>query len=177
MQRQGNNNPASARLDDLLVVMEHIEGLYHGLRDVLADKLGHMRRSDVAGMAACVERENELVGGIIEQEGLRKQVMEQVGRGYGMSSKTARTMPARRLAERVTEPHRSRLTQVADRLKGAVAEVKRVNSLITRVSAEVLTHLGSVFAAVSGTDAPAGGYTSAGRTVDHRPRELFETIG
>lgn len=177
MNSQGDNTPTRTGLDDLLTVMQRLESLHQELREALQQKLEHMRRADQTGIQACLDREQVLVRSIIEQEGLRKQIMEQVGRGYGLGAKTARTMPARRLAERVTEPSRSRLNELADRLKSVVQDVKRINGLVTRVSQEVLGHLTEVFTTLTGSATPASGYSRAGRTVEGRPRELFETVG
>lgn len=180
MKRQDNNTSmrptVDRRLGDLLVVMERLEGLYLELRQELSNKLEHMRRADHDGMAVSVEREQALVTRINEQEGLRKQVMEQVGRGYGLAPATIRAMPVRRLAERVIEPYRTRLFELADRLKAVVADVKKANGLINRVSQDVLTHVREIFSVITAAE-PASEYSCSGRTVESKPREMFSTIG
>ena len=165
------------RVESLLVLLERLEGLHVELRAVLDDKLESMRKSDMQALRDCVERESVLTARINEQEGLRKQLMERIGRGYGIAPKTARTLPARRLAERLGEPHRGRINAVTERLKAAVVEVSKINALVGRVSSQVLTYLGEMFTEVRGTEASPGIYSKSGRTVAARPVELFEAVG
>jgi hypothetical protein len=157
--------------------MDRLEGLHRDLCDTLMGKLERMRRADHDGLQALSEHERSLLVRIHEQEGLRKQVVERVGRGYGIAAETSRTMPARQLAQRVGDPYAERIAGAADRLKAVAEDVKRLNGLITRVSQHVLDHLREAFAAVSGGGRPAGVYSSAGTMIENRPRELFETVG
>lgn len=164
-------------LDDLLVVMERLERFHGELRDTLAAKLDRMRRADHAGLGTLADREKRILLSVHEQEGLRKQMMERVGRGYGIAAQTARIMPARQLAQRVGEPYRQRITAAADRLKAVAEEAGRANALITRVSQQVLDNLREAFAGIGGAGQPAGVYTSAGTMAADRPQKLFEMVG
>jgi len=169
--------PGRNRLEDLLIVMERLVGLYEHLRVALNEKLVHMRRSDHAAIQSSVKNEERLVVTINQQEGLRKQVMERVGRTFGLSASAAREMNARELSKRVAEPYRSRIDAVADRLRHIVEEVTTLNGFIARVSAEVLNHLREVFSAMIVTTQPPRGYSRTGHTVDVQPKELFEAVG
>ncbi len=165
------------RLEDLLIVMERLADLYEALKAALSEKLVHMRRSDHAAIQLCVEKEERLVVTINQQEGLRKQVMEHVGRTFGLSASASRGMGVRELSQRVAEPYKTRIDVVADRLRDVVEEVKTLNGFIARVSAEVLSHLREVFSAMTTTVQPPQGYSPTGHTVDVAPRELFEAVG
>ncbi|MEE9297401.1 MAG: flagellar export chaperone FlgN [Phycisphaerae bacterium] len=170
-------SPTGARIDALLILLERLEQLHQQLHETLRRKLDLMRRADIDELRVCVDAEQALVTRISEQEGLRKQLMEQIGRACGMSADVARKLPARRLADRLPQPGKSRLQALAGRLRVAVERVKKVNDLVNRVTSEVLTHMAAVFSAVVATDAPASGYTDRGRTVQSRCQELFEAIG
>lgn len=171
------NKAARQRVESLLVLLERLEGLHLELRIVLDDKLESMRKSDMAALQDCVERESALIGRINEQEGLRKQLMERIGRGFGIASQAARMLPARRLANRLAEPQRGKIEAMTDRLKTAVTEVSKTNAMIGRVSSQVLKHLGEMFAQARGAEAAPGVYSKSGRTVAARPVELFEAVG
>ena len=136
-----------------------------------------MRRASIQELGTCIEEEQELVTRIGEQEGLRRQLMEKIGRGYGISLTIARNLPVRELAQRVPEPTRTRLLAVSGGLKSAVERVKKVNNLVNRVSTDVLRHMEAVFSAVRATDSPSSSYTDRGQTAPPHPLELFEAIG
>lgn len=164
-------------VESLLVLLERLERLHLELHAVLGDKLESMRKSDMSSLHDCMAREKALTTRIKEQEGLRKQLMERIGRGYGIAPQMARTLPARRLAERLAEPYRGKINAVTDRLKAAVIEVSKVNALVGRVSSQVLKYLGEMFSEVRGTEAAPDVYSKSGRTVAARPVELFEAVG
>ena len=177
MLPNATNHASRQRVESLLVLLGRLEGLHVELRVVLDDKLESMRKSDMAALHDCMEREKVLTTRINEQEGLRKQLMERIGRGYGIAPQVARKLPARRLADRFDEPQRGKINAVTDRLKNAVMEVSKLNALVGRVSSQVLKYLGEVFAEVRGTEASPGVYSKYGQTVTARPVELFEAVG
>lgn len=170
---QDNNNTRCSRsgLGDLLIVLERLEGLHRDLCQTLTEKLKHIRRSDQSGIFACTDREQAIVSRVAQQEGLRKQLMERIGRGYGMGREAARALSARKLAERVEEPVRSDLTHRADKLQDTLTDVERINGIVKRVSIEILTHLREAFAAITPIDEPGGEYTERGRSFGGQPGE------
>ncbi len=164
-------------LGDLLIVLERLEGLHRDLCHTLTETLAHIRRSDQSSIQGCTDREQAIVSRVVKQEGLRKQLMERIGRGYGMGREAARALSARKLAERVEEPIRSDLTRRADKLQDTLTDLERINGIVKRVSIEILTHLREAFAAITPIDEPGGEYTERGRSFGGRPRELFEAVG
>lgn len=168
---------ANSRLEALLALMQRLERLHQELRKALDLKIENMRAARLSDLHACIRREQELTAKIGEQEGLRRQLMVQIGRGFGLSPETARRLSAQRLAERLAEPFRSRFHAVALQLKNAVESVRKVNDLIGRVSTQVLKHLDDVFTAITAPEPGRTGYTPKGQAVPGTGRELFEAIG
>jgi hypothetical protein len=166
-----------SRLDDLLVVLDRLEALHRDLCDSLAEKLEHMRRSDQEGIHRCTDREQLIATRLTEQEGLRKQLMAKIGRGYGLSPKAARALSANQLAERLAEPHSGAVAERAQRLRSTLEQVNRINRLVERVSREILDHLSEAFTAIATDEQPQSGYSQGGRAHGGRPRELFEAVG
>lgn len=164
-------------LEALIALLGRLEGLHHELRDALNRKLESMRGARLDDLHGCVQRERALTTRIGEQDGLRKQLMVQLGRGFGLSTDVARRLSARRLAERLAEPDRSRLNKVAARLKVAVEGVRKMNDLIGRVSARVLEHLDELFSSITAPEPDQVGYTQEGRAFQRGRSELFEAIG
>ncbi|MEE9243807.1 MAG: flagellar protein FlgN [Mycobacterium sp.] len=177
MSAHADDRSANTRLSAMLVLLNRLVDLHDELRTTLSDKLDSMRRAELDGLHTCIERERALTQRIREQEGLRKQLVEQLGRGFGMSPDVARGLSARELAQRLAEPDRIRLNHVADRLKDAVDGVRRMNDLVGRVSAQVMQHVDRLFQAITTTEEPGGGYTKRGRTMTSTPQELFQAIG
>jgi FlgN protein len=157
--------------------MDRLRGLHDDLRDTLAEKLERMRTADIDGVGRLIEQEQRLLGRIAEQEGLRKQIMEQLGRKFGMSAAFARTLPATRLAERLDATQGERLLTQAKLLKTAVQSVAVLNKMVNDVSTKVLEHMKDVFASITNDQESNGAYSYTGQTVVGRPRELFEAIG
>lgn len=167
----------ASRFDALLSLMRRLETMHDEFRRSLERKLEMLRTAQIEQVQVNIAAEEALAGRIREQEGLRKQLMEQLGRGFGMSPEIARSLPARKLAERLAEPYRGRLIQAAGGLKRAIEEVRKISHLIERVSVDVTRHLHHVFAAIRTTCEPSSGYTKRGDTVAGKPRELFLAIG
>lgn len=165
------------RLSDLLVVLDRIEGLHIELGHSLAEKLEHMRRCDQEGIHRCTDREQAIAARVTEQEGLRKQLMERIGRGYGLSPKAARALSANQLADRLGPPDSVEVTKRAKRLRNAIDQVSRTNRRVERVSEGILSHLSEAMTSIAGSEEPQSGYTKGGRTKSGRPRELFEVVG
>ncbi len=178
MNLKDPDNMDRNRIDALLALMGRLADLHDELHLALRDKLASMRTAGLEDLHACVDRERVLAVRINEQEGLRKQMMEQVGRGYGMSPTASRALSARNLALHLSQPHRRKLEEVSLRLRTAVERVRRANDFVGRVSAQVLQHVRGVFAAVSEGATSGCAYTKrgGGGSVDHAVG-LFEAIG
>ncbi len=179
MKPESSSDKTRARLDGLLTLMGRLTELHDQLHAVLVDKVASMRNAELTRLMECVERERGLAVRINEQEGLRKQMMEQLGRAFGMSAQTARSLSARKLAERLAPSQGRRVEECADRLRSAVDRVRKTNEFVGRVAAQVLQHVREVFSAVSGARATSGVYTKRGAVsggVD-RATALFEAIG
>ena len=164
------------RLADLVVLIDRITALHRDLHCTLSEKLECMQLAEVDRIHGCVQEQRELVARINEQDGLRKQLAEQIGRAYGMSADTARSLSLTKLADRVGSPRAVELHGAADRLRAAVGDVRKMNDMVERVSCDVLRHMREVFAAAADGE-PAGCYSPAGKTVAGRARELFEAVG
>ena len=95
------------RMGELLVVLDRLAELHRELLSLIRDKIEHMRSADTDRLRAATVREESLLQIIGEQEGLRRQLMDAIGRGYGINSEvgpatggTDRSPVARRAAER-----------------------------------------------------------------------------
>ena len=168
---------ADQRLSELLVVLDRLTELHRDLLGAVRDKIEHMRSGDTAQLQADAVRHESLLKTIHEQEGLRRQLMDAVGRGYGISPQVARRMPARQLAERIEGRLRSGLLEAAERLRGVVREASEVNRVAVLIAQQVLHHLRCVFEAVAAPEGRPDIYSPHGTVVPSGTRRLFEMTG
>ncbi|NOT00813.1 MAG: hypothetical protein HOP29_09315 [Phycisphaerales bacterium] len=177
MTRVHFNGGATLGADDLAALLDRIAVSYAALHECLEEKLACLRCAELENIDSFLGRERLLAAQLIEQDGMRRRIMEQLGRPYGMSAEKARGMPVRRLAERLGEPHSSRLCAAADRLKEQIGRTQALAGMVERVSRDVLVHVREMFAAVAAPFAGGEGYCPRGATRGSRPRELFEAVG
>lgn len=168
---------ANQRLSDLIVVLDRLSELHRELLDLTRDKIEHMRSANTEELRICAVREEELVKNINEQEGLRRQLMDVIGRGYGLDPRVARRMPIRQLAERIEDRLRTKLLRAAEQLRRVVSEALEVNRVAAMIAQQVLNHLRCVFEAVAAPDEPPNTYSSRGKAVPGGTRRLFEMTG
>jgi hypothetical protein len=165
------------RIHELLVLLDGLTRLHGELRSAVTDKIARMRAASIAGMHECVRREESLVLRVSEQEGLRKQLMDAIGRGFGAGAQKGRTWTAAQLADRLLEPQRGELLAAARRLRESVAEVARVNRMAGMIAQEVLKHYRHVFASMqAGGAAQPAGYSRRGDVVSGSRRTLFDAV-
>lgn len=165
------------RLGELIVVLDRLAGLYRDLAAIARRKLGHMARADSEALNMGVALEEELTRTARAQEGLRGQLMELVGRGYGMAPQSARGMSATQLLERAPATCRLDLERSVRRLREAALELMEANRVARLVAQEVLTHLRHVFAAIGAGSESAEVYSPHGRVPEGGSRRIFETLG
>lgn len=164
-------------LGEVLVVLERLTHLHEELHRLTQQKLQHLRAGKHAALGTCAEREAALIQTITDQNGLRRQLFERLGRAYGIAAPTARRMSARDWAARLEEPLDAPLRRAADRLREAVSATSAAHRQAELIVRGVLYHLRQVFAAVSDTDREAGIYSPRGEVVSHGPRRVFELTG
>jgi len=144
------------RVDELITVLAELKGLHDELLVVLRAKLDAMRRADAERMQSCGARERFLAERIRQREGLRRQLAEIVADGLGLHERVGAETAGRqakpterrateaitvsRLAERIGEPRRTRLTVLAAQIREAIEQVDRVNRVVALVAMEMAEH-------------------------------------
>ena len=109
-------------------LMAEMETAYLALAETVQAKITAMRRADRDGMRRQAEREQELVAQLSGREGLRRQLMDAIGKELGMSSTAARLMTATQLAARLPERSRAALQERVCGLREAAARVAKVTA-------------------------------------------------
>ena len=165
------------RLKDLLKLLGGVQKLQEQLLELVQAKMDAMRRADISGMRELNERERALAIRLQQREGLRCQLMDQIGNELGLPPGTARAIPVSQVASRLPEPGRGRLLDAAKRLRQVVAQVARGNRMAGVISREILNHLRWVFASVTPKEEKPVGYAVDGMLVGSSKVRIFETVG
>jgi hypothetical protein len=168
---------ASDRISELCIVLDRLSGLYDELAGMAREKVMHMGRADLAALREDVSREEGLVRKAQEQDGLRRQLLELIGKGLGIAPQIARRMTSSQLLLRMEPGRRPEVERVVRKLRKAASALSEANRVTGLVSAQVLTHLREVFAAISRPDDGPVVYTPTGRTTPGGARRIFETTG
>ncbi|MCP4247621.1 MAG: flagellar protein FlgN [bacterium] len=162
---------------DLIRVLTELETLHQSLAELIDRKIDRMRSGDVTEINACTAREQELVGRIGEQEGLRRVLTDRIARSFGMSPQKARRMTASQLAERMAQPWASELLAVAERLQRLTTRIENRNRMAGRLSGAILEHMDAVLSAMTAPRPATGAYGRQGVRLSAGPTRLFETVG
>jgi len=166
-----------SRTGELLIVMGELKQLHEELLTVLQQKLAAMRRADTEGLNSCTARQRFLVDRIRQKEGLRRQVVQLIGKAMGMPAERAADWPLRELAERLPEPRRGQLLAQAAVVREILLAIDKTNTVAALVTGEMLKHFQQVCAAMARTGQSTGTYSSAGRLNSEPPVGVFEAVG
>ena len=168
---------ATQRVAELLRVLHRMTALHQELEGLIREKIQRMRDGQTELVQACTQREELLLKTLTDQEGLRRQLMDAIGRGFGINPQSARRMPLRQLAERLEGHLRTKLLAALDGLRRAAGDVARVNQVAMVIAQQILHHLRCIFASVSGPQENPALYSPQGRVVAGGGRGLFELMG
>jgi flagellar biosynthesis/type III secretory pathway chaperone len=185
----------SSRLPELFRLLDAMRNLYEQLNETVRTKLHAMRKADIAEIQAALERERTLVARLVEREGLRKQLMDLIGKEVGLDPATGtkppananaapvlagragRTLTVSQLAQLLSPMRASELKSRADALRKTVAEVAQANRVCDLTTRSLLHHLQWVFASVRPQSDPPIVYSGLGGTVTHSATRLVDIVG
>jgi hypothetical protein len=168
---------SSDRISELAVLLDRIAGTYRELSALAREKVTQMGAADILALRANADREKELVRKAQEQDGLRRQLMEIIGRGWGMGAQSARRMTASQLLQRVEASQRGEIERAVKNLRQSSGELSEAHRTAGLVASAVLTHLREVFAAISRLDDAPNVYAPNGRVSPGGARRIFEATG
>jgi len=132
---------------ELECVLRELIGVYEGLVSSAADRLAAIRGSDSARLAKVVGRENELVQRVVEIEKRRIGVVERLAERFGFTEKSGTRVG--QLVERMDEPWRGRLGELAVRLRGLLDRMRRENEVSGRAASNLADHMGGLVRALT----------------------------
>ena len=165
------------RLHDLMVLLRDIGALHRDLLQKVRDKAEAMRQGDVQAIQTCTRAEHNLVVRIQQREGLRRQLMDMIGKDLGLPAGQARTLSASKLARKLDEPHRTRVTELADQLRVCMTQLAKENRVSGTIARGVLVHLQGIFQSIGASVSSPVGYGADGSVVSGSDQRIIEALG
>lgn len=170
-------NKGKAHWDDFARLLDNQADLHAELAGVVQNKIDAMRRADMQALYAGNEEERRLVERIQEREGLRKQMLDAIGRTLGMTSGVARALTVSDLMRRAPAVEGERISQAAQRLRKQLAQLAQVNSRATILSRELVHQLGCILAAATRPGEGSWGYAPSGTPTTVANVRIFDALG
>ncbi len=166
-----------ARSGDLVNLMGDLKTLHSDMLSVLQQKLAGMRRADTEAINSCTARERFLAERVQEREGLRRQLVQILGKELGLSPEQSAGLGVRDLAERLPEPRRGQLLVLGEALRELIGKIDNANKVVALVTGEMLKHFRHVYAAMARSGPSTGRYASNGQIAVERPTQVFDAVG
>ena len=171
------NATKSTRTNDLIRLLGVLRVQQQQLLECVESKLEAIRQADVSAMQKLQKKERTLVDRMREREGLRRQLMDAIGRDLGWPVGAGRALHISQLAARLNDPERVQLVDAAHALRDLVFRVQRTNRIAGAVSRDVLGHLHWVLASVAPRCEKSVGYSGEGAVVTVTGTQVFEAVG
>lgn len=171
------NTDLTKRVRDLVRLMDDMRELYGQLFTCIDSRLAAMKRADWEAMHAGGERSRSITVRLAERDGLRRQLLDAIGRELGLPPSAGRTLTVSDLAARISPDEASALQAAANRLRPVMAGVGQANRVAGFVARGILEHLRWVFEAVVPRTEHSGGYGGDGAAAAPSNAILFETLG
>lgn len=165
------------RIDNLVALLETLHELHLELLGIVQERIDAMKRADIAGMRDVGNREQALVQRISEREGLRKQLVDDIGRDMGMAPRAARAMSASQFAERIAGKRRGAVQRLTVALRETLARIARANQTSSMIAQGVLGHFRAIFESARTDDASGAGYGGSGKAIAEQDARIFDAVG
>ena len=133
----------AAQVDELLDLLSSLQDLLRQLTDLAGTKLQAMRGADASGLHQCAARECQVLERLFQREQDRDAVLARVAQAlrYEPDSRPRLT----EIAEKLPEPHSSRLRAKITGLQQVSTKLRQKNQLAAEVARHLHKHIRAVF--------------------------------
>jgi hypothetical protein len=151
-----------------------LESLLRGLlaehEQLLASAGEHMdaaRAADVEALRVCVEKRTVILQRISDLEEDRRRLVNTIGVGIPVAGRRG-PLTLTEIASAMPDPHRTKLLDIAQRLRGVMERVQTEHGTLRAVLGALAAHTEGVIRQVAGRLSASGAYGRRG-TVDSTP--------
>jgi hypothetical protein len=165
----------SAMLEALLQVVSSIHDVMKQLLELATEKLAAMRAADAAGLQACAARECAALERMFGQEQERDAVLARAAQSLRWEG----PLPPRlsEIADRISEPHCSRLRAKIAGLRQTAVELQGKNKLAAEVARHLHKHLRAIFEEIAGVDQERAVYGPHGQPEQRATKTWVDAVG
>jgi hypothetical protein len=164
------------RIEQLTTVLGELKRLHDELWLVVRNKLEAMRKADTDAIRSATAREEFLIRRMREQDGLRKQLLELIGKLVNIPAPQARRMAVSEVADYAKEPVKSQLLALAAALRDRVKETAEGNRVAAVVSHEMLKHFRQVYDVMAQVDQGPAVYSRTGQAERRTGTSVFDAV-
>ncbi len=159
--------------DALIDKLIDMRRLQEQMFDALSGKHKAMRSGDIDGLESWSAREKFLVEKITESESVLRKLTSEFGKKIGVEDNVG----LRRLAERISEPNRSRLLGLVGSIRMIAERVRYLNQINDEVTREILCCFSDIQRQISSAYCDTGLYDTTGQKKIAVPRGFLDAVG
>jgi hypothetical protein len=160
---------------DLTQVLDEIRVLHDELATTLRSKLEAARRADIDALQSCTAREGFLASRIRNRDGLRRQLVDRLAQGIGVTN--APGMPISALTRSLLPAQREGLLAASVALRRSIEAVGGLNRMSAHITAELIKHVRAATRAMTELQTGATGYLETGRPATAPAARVFDAVG
>jgi len=156
-------------VDQLLEIRELHEQLLLAVRN----KQKHMRAGDMDGLQSWSAREKFLIDCVSTADQRRREITDQLSEQFGMEAPATVTQ----LADRLVEPHRSRLLALSGAIRSLAEQIYQVNQINDAVTREILECFAQMHRQFASAQADLGLYDPNGQRQLATRVSILDAVG
>ncbi len=159
--------------DALIESLIEMKRLQEQLSDALTGKQKAMRSGDMDSLESWSAREKFLIDKVSDVERVSRRLASELGKKQGLSAEIGLTQ----LAERFSEPNRSRLLALVGAIRTIAERVRQMNRINDEVTREILCCFADIQRQMSAVHCDTGLYDTTGRKKVGIPHGFLDAVG
>jgi CHAT domain-containing protein len=164
-----------AHVGDLLAAMSSVHDLLRQLLELADTKLSAMRRADVEALRQCATDESSVLQELIEREKQRDAVLARLAQSLHWPDRGGGRLSG--IAERLSEPFRSRLLAKTESLHQIASALRQKNRLAASVARNLHSHIRAVFDDVARVNQESVMYGPSGKHEHRNAQAWVDAVG
>lgn len=173
-----NRRVVNRLAEDLATLLEQLIDAQIFLCGVVREKLDAMRRADVEGMTKASQREANATGEAAALDRRRSEIVASLCRELSVETgRNARQVTLRVLIAAMDGDMKTRLADLADRLRREMLALAETNRVVEIVSREMLAHFKKLFEVMTHSEEDAQTYSPIGAKGAAGAARVLDAIG
>ncbi len=173
-----NRTAGRQQTDGLVDLLGRLIALQASMQSAVSDKLRAMRQADTGAMLAAARQEGELALQVKTLDEQRRQVVSKLCDAAGIhTGSNVAGVTLRMLMPHLSQSDRTRIAELADRLRQAMLRLAEMNQVAELVCREMQTHFKTMFAAMVQDDDSTPTYSADGGVGSVGGARVLDAVG